>query len=419
MNLQWSEPLEDIISAEIFSQGDEVTTGIVANTNAAWLSEALTDLGIRISRHSAIGDHLDHQIDLLREISGRADLCICTGGLGPTTDDLTTEAVAKAFNRRLKFDPEAAAQIEDWYKKHGRVMPEVNSKQALLPEGSWRLDNLWGTAPGFMLDQGSCCFFFLPGVPTEMKEMYQKWVKPAIEQRFRPQRQKRIVLGTVGIGESNLQEKINELKLSPTIRVGYQAMGPENKIKLFFPEHQTTAEINAIVASVGNKLGDAVYAISDHDGSDISLDAVVGKALTAGNYQLYCVETLSGGQLAQRCSDSANFAGAIISNNPEQLAKQHGMAFNQDLTHMAANLARKLQSENNVDLSLVQLAERVAIANPDSREPVELHLALACHGSLYSEKRIIHGNLKRKRLGATAHSLDFIRRCLLQFENNL
>ena len=134
--------------AEIFSQGDEVVTGEIVDTNAAWLAEALTGMGFEIARHTAVGDRLDELIQLLREIAERADLCVCTGGLGPTCDDLTAEAVSRAFGRPLAMDSVALGQIEDWFRRMGRNMSAVNRKQALLPAGAVRLDNAWGTAPG-------------------------------------------------------------------------------------------------------------------------------------------------------------------------------------------------------------------------------------------------------------------------------
>jgi molybdenum cofactor synthesis domain-containing protein len=130
-------------------------TGEIADTNAAWLSSELIGLGFDVTRHTAVGDRLEALVDLLREISRRADLCLCTGGLGPTCDDLTAEAVSLAFERPLAMDPTALTQIEDWFSRMNRDMPSVNRKQAMLPAGATRLDNLWGTAPGGAADPGT------------------------------------------------------------------------------------------------------------------------------------------------------------------------------------------------------------------------------------------------------------------------
>ncbi|NJD06573.1 MAG: competence/damage-inducible protein A, partial [Methylococcaceae bacterium] len=127
--------------AEILSQGEELLHGDIADTNAAWLSQCLVRLGFDVVRHTAVGDRLDDLMNLLREIAGRSSLCLSTGGLGPTCDDLTAEAFAQAFGRPLKLDTVALAQIEHRYQRLGRAMPASNRRQALLPEGTERLDN--------------------------------------------------------------------------------------------------------------------------------------------------------------------------------------------------------------------------------------------------------------------------------------
>ena len=150
---------------EIFSQGEEIVTGQTVDTNAAWLSQKAVACGFTVTRHTAVGDKLGDLIVLLQDIAQRADCCICTGGLGPTSDDLTAEAVASAFNLPLEFDEFAFEQINRFFAHRNRTMPESNRKQAMLPQGAVRIDNEWGTAPGFSLDFGRCWFVFLPGVP--------------------------------------------------------------------------------------------------------------------------------------------------------------------------------------------------------------------------------------------------------------
>src|SRR5262245_1963247 len=132
--------------AEILSQGDEVVTGQIADTNAAWLSERLTELGFDVARHTTVGDRRSDLVSVLREIAARCDLCRCTGGPGPTDDDLTAGSVAEAFDRPLQLDAVALGQIEEKFRRFGREMAPVNRRQAELPAGTARLDNDWGTA---------------------------------------------------------------------------------------------------------------------------------------------------------------------------------------------------------------------------------------------------------------------------------
>ena len=157
---------------EIFSQGEELVTGQIVDTNAAWLSQQAVTCGFTVTRHTAVGDNLSELVSLLVDIAQRADCCICTGGLGPTSDDLTAMAVAEAFDRPLTFDAEAYEQIARFFANRQRTMPDSNRKQAMLPQGAKRIDNHWGTAPGFSIKYERCWFVFLPGVPMEMKQLF-------------------------------------------------------------------------------------------------------------------------------------------------------------------------------------------------------------------------------------------------------
>ncbi|MGR9015000.1 MAG: competence/damage-inducible protein A, partial [Gammaproteobacteria bacterium] len=183
---------------EIFSQGEEVVTGQIVDTNAAWLSEQVVNMGFTVTRHTAVGDKLDDLVDLLKEISIRADCCICTGGLGPTSDDLTAEAVAQASGMPLEFDAVAFEQIRRFFTLRNRSMPESNRKQAMFPKGAERIDNVWGTAPGFSLQIGRCWFAFVPGVPTEMRHLFLESIRHRLASRFLLRPDKLFTIRTFG-----------------------------------------------------------------------------------------------------------------------------------------------------------------------------------------------------------------------------
>jgi nicotinamide-nucleotide amidase len=270
-------------TAEILSQGEELVTGEIADTNAAWLSSELIGLGFDVTRHTAVGDRLEALIDLLREISRRADLCLCTGGLGPTCDDLTAEAVSLAFERPLAMDPTALTQIEDWFSRMNRDMPSVNRKQAMLPAGATRLDNLWGTAPGFSITAGRCRFFFMPGVPSEMKAMYQTAIRPELRRLYALAPPHRVVLRTLGLGESTLQELLNPIPLPDGTSLGFRAGGAENQVKLTFPPSLPEAAIDDTLDAVKQALGDAIYAITRNGKGPQSLIDVIGQGMAAKN----------------------------------------------------------------------------------------------------------------------------------------
>jgi competence/damage-inducible protein CinA-like protein len=251
---------------EIFSQGEEVVTGQVADTNAAWLSQQLVTMGFTITRHSAVGDNLTDLILLLQEIAQRRpDCCICTGGLGPTCDDLTAEAVATAFGLPLEFDQVAFAQIGDFYQRRNKVMPEVNRKQAMLPQSATRIDNTVGTAPGFCFSYQDCFFVFLPGVPSEMQYLFTETVVAELKKRFSPNPSRLVMIKTRDIGESQLQEKMNQLSLPESVQLGFRAALGEVHTKLLFPPHYPVAEATALVTQVVQKIGTAVFSVEGLD----------------------------------------------------------------------------------------------------------------------------------------------------------
>ena len=155
--------------------------------------------GFTVTRHTAVGDKLEDLIALLQDIAQRADCCICTGGLGPTSDDLTAEAVALAFNMPLAFDEIAFEHISRFFANRNRTMPASNRKQAMLPQGAERIDNEWGTAPGFSLKFGRCWFAFLPGVPMEMKHLFQERILPTLSDRFSLRPGQLVTIKTLGL----------------------------------------------------------------------------------------------------------------------------------------------------------------------------------------------------------------------------
>ncbi|MBP8051692.1 MAG: competence/damage-inducible protein A, partial [Aeromonas sp.] len=170
---------------EIISTGDEIVTGLVVDTNAAWLSALLLDQGWQVRRRATVGDNLTDLKTVLQESASRADVVLVCGGLGPTADDLTAQAAAEAFGQPLTLFPEWLATIEARYASRGRPMAQSNAKQAWLPQGCEILDNPVGTACGFVVSQmngqGRSQLFFTPGVPFEFKQMVREQILPRLK----------------------------------------------------------------------------------------------------------------------------------------------------------------------------------------------------------------------------------------------
>ncbi len=405
------------VLAEIFSQGDEVVTGQIADTNAAWLAQRLRLLGFDIIRHSTVGDRREHLVDLLGEIASRADCCLCSGGLGPTIDDLTAEAVALAFQRRLLLDRDALREIEGYFARRGTPMPATNIKQAMLPQGSRRLDNLRGTAPGFALEHRRCFFAFMPGVPSEMKEMFTRQVEPTLIERFRPRPSRLITLRTVGLGESALQEKLKTLKLPDSVRLGFRASVPENEIKLLFPPSFSADEAAALADQAARLLGGAVFSIDGLGRPGGNLATVIGRLLLGRGATLAAAETASAGQLAWQCRGQPWLVQSLVTGDAARLWSlldgERG-ALPHDPLQAAPLLADRLRERSGAGYAVANLGA-IPRGSADETDPGASHVTLSLAGpSGTTARRItVAGSTERRCSQVAAWSLDELRRALV------
>lgn len=402
-----------MIKAEIFSQGEEVVSGLVADTNAAWLSQQLIEKGYNVTRHTAVGDKMDDLIELMREISVRADICLCTGGLGPTVDDLTASAVSKAFDLPLIFDAEAMQHIQAYFNNRKRVMPESNRKQALLPQGSTRLDNHWGTAPGFALHYQNCWFAFMPGVPLEMRHMYQDTVLPILAQRFKTQPRRLVTLKTIGIGESDIQQRLQDLQLPDTVELSFCAGVEDVQTKLLFPQQCSEAKMQAFCQQAKNLIGDQVYAVNGFSKQYESIAEVVAELLANRSLSLAAIETISHGLLAAKCRDYACIKESRVI--PHARLLQLGTEADdqvislQDTAHAALE---NLHSELSADITILQYFDASDPALGDRNQSLEVMTMLATPDGMIERSFTIGGHRLRKQNQAALLGLDLIRRYL-------
>jgi nicotinamide-nucleotide amidase len=285
------------MTAAVLSIGTELTRGELVNTNAAWLGEELTKLGFDVVEHSTVDDHLDRIVTLTRRFAEAHRVVIVTGGLGPTSDDLTAEAAAKAAGVELLRDESIVQAIRQKFKAFGRVMPESNAKQGDFPEGAEILSNPTGTAPGFAMALGQARFFFVPGVPREMKHIFHESIVPAIAALAEP-RTHQVHLRTFGMTESGVAEALRGLEdAHEGLTLGYRAHFPEIEVKVHV-RADSVAEAerrsDSIADEVRALLGDAVFG-----GRADSFAEVVGKALRDRGKTLAVAESCTGGEVGQ------------------------------------------------------------------------------------------------------------------------
>ncbi|PPD31614.1 MAG: competence/damage-inducible protein A [Methylomonas sp.] len=397
------------VIAEIFSQGEEVVSGQTVDSNAAWLSQNLNELGFVVKRHTAVGDCLEDLVALILEIAVRADCCLCTGGLGPTIDDLTAEAASRASGQDLLFDPTALQGIEAYFAKRQRSMPALNRKQAYFPTQAVRIDNPVGTAPGFAMQIQRCWFVFLPGVPSEMKAMFSA-VREQLLGRFSVQPDCLVSLRSVGIGESAIQQRLESLVLPNTVQLGFRAAVDEVQTKLLFPAAFAVDERMYWTNQVAGLIGDAVFAIDTPEQTQGDLPTVIGREMTKRGLSLSVIETASQGLIAAKCIGQDWLRFVQFSANIAITAERWGCAyFADDLAQSAAELARHLQQHQGLDWQLVQLYHG-SITDPD--QPIVLYNALQTRDGLFQSSMNVAGRLQTKQNQAAMLALDLLRRTL-------
>ncbi|MBS4700543.1 molybdopterin-binding protein [Aeromonas media] len=222
---------------EIISTGDEIVTGLVVDTNAAWLSALLLEQGWQVRRRLTVGDNLADLKAALQESASRAEVVLVCGGLGPTADDLTAQAAAEAFDQPLTLFPDWLATMAERYASRGRTMAQSNSKQAWLPRGCEILDNPVGTACGFLVSHpashGQSRLFFTPGVPFEFKQMVREQILPRLKALAGEETDTELRrFYTFGISESALSDKLDAAPWPAGIELGYRSSMPLIELKL-------------------------------------------------------------------------------------------------------------------------------------------------------------------------------------------
>lgn len=299
------------LRAELLSIGTELLLGQIVDTNSAYLAGRLAGLGIDLLHMSTVGDNLGRATEAVRRAAERSELVVCTGGLGPTEDDLTREAIAAAFGETPAVDPALEAELAAWFATRGSPMPARNRKQAWLIPSARALANPLGTAPGWDVRRGGTRIVAMPGVPREMTRMWEVEVEPSLGGgsvlRSR-------TLKLLGIGESSVEEALDELVRSttPTVATYAKNDGVHVRITDKGTDPAVVAErIAGMDRTIRDRIGQHVWGVDDD-----TLGRVVGTALTARGWRLAVAEALTGGEIARALSEAEGsrewLAGAVV-----------------------------------------------------------------------------------------------------------
>lgn len=340
--------------AALLSIGTELVRGEIVDTNSAHLAARLTEEGHEVLAADTVADDLDRIVTTLRRLGDAHDAIVCTGGLGPTTDDLTTVAAANAIGVGLQRDPASLAVIRARMERFGRVMADSNAKQADFPIGATLFPNPHGTAPGFEVRVGTARAFFLPGVPREMKPMFETHVLPALRAEG-AEISSQIRLRTFGLPESTVNDRLAGVEAAHGIVLGYRAHFPEIEVKVLgrgAPGRALEQRVRAAADAVRRLLGEEVV----FGEGETSLGAALGEELRARALTIATAESCTGGQCASLLTadagSSAYFAGGVVcySNTlkttllgvPEALLAEHGAVSEPVARAMAEGARRRL-----------------------------------------------------------------------------
>ena len=407
---------------EIITTGDELMSGLTVDSNFSRAADVLTSLGFNVAYHTTVGDVMGHIAEAFKIARQRVDAVIVSGGLGPTTDDLTAEVAAEYFGSPLEFNEPAYRMLEGWLRKRGREVNESNKKQVYLPACSRVLENKWGTAPGFSVESDGTVFFFLPGVPGEFHAMLNEYVVPDLEKRCRGLKKRAMrLVKTFGLPESEVAERLEGIEREGVV-LGYRSHRREIHLRVCaFADTESEARTltEEFIEEIKNRIGEYVFTTEGE-----LLEEVVGKVLSEKAMTLATAESCTGGLLASRITDvpgsSAYFLQGVVTYSneakerllgvPATLLESHGAVSAPVVEAMARGVREQSGSDIGISIS--------GIAGPGggtAEKPVgTVYIGLdARNADTTSVKFQFSGNREEIKYVSSETALDMIMKFLI------
>lgn len=409
---------------ELLTVGDELLLGDTVNGNAAWLGRRLADHGVEVTRSVVVGDELDVIVEAVNSALGRADAVITTGGLGPTYDDLTRDALAKAAGVALRRDPSLEQRLRERVARAGRELQPMALRMADVPEGARILGNSAGSAPGLRVELPGGIVYALPGVPFEMRTIMDEVVLPELAAIAGLPAVARRTLRTAGMWESVVATRLAEVEAMDGVRLAYLPDPAEVKIRISVAGDDAAERLAGVEARVRELLGPAVYGADEE-----TLDRVVHRLLAERSATVATAESLTGGligaELTGMPGSSATFAGGVVAyatevkrralGVPAELLAEHGAVHPDVAAAMAAGVRDALGATYGIAATGVAGPEPqdgrpvgtvyVGVAGPEG-PPVVAGPKLPVPGSGAEARGVI-------RRMTVVHALDLLRRLLL------
>jgi nicotinamide-nucleotide amidase len=409
------------VRAEIVGVGTELLLGQITNTNAQWMSDRLAEIGVDVLHHQVVGDNLQRIGESLALAASRVDVVLVTGGLGPTQDDITRDAIAMLLGVSMSRRPEIEALLREKFAGHGLgPMPENNLRQADVPDGARWIEPLLGTAPGLIATLGSAKVYAVPGVPAEMVEMMESTILPELSALVGEGVVRSKILRCTGIGESRVAEIVADLfEASANPSIAYLASAGEVKLRLTAKAESAAladSMIAPLAAEIELRLGDVLFTTDDE-----SLEEAVGRLLRAARMSLACAESITGGGVAARVTSvpgaSDYFLGSVVAYTA--VAKRDILGVSRETlegpgvvsAECALEMATGARGVFGADIGLAL----TGAAGPDPHggaEPGTVWLALDSDELKHTRGYVSAGGRDRVRRWAEQGALDLVRRYL-------
>ena len=337
------------MNAEIVSIGSELLLGQIVDTNASWIAQRLAEAGVNLFYKTTVGDNMDRMVEVLDRALDRSDVVVTGGGIGPTQDDLTREAIAKVTGRKIVTDPGSLLELRERFQKRGFILTKNNERQAQIPDGAIVVRNPNGTAPAFIVETDRGVTISLPGVPFEMKWLVENEVIPYLREKFGlTQMIHYRILKVADLGESAVDDRIGHLiaeSANPTVGVLAHPGQVDVRIAALAKSiDEANGLIDVVDTEVRELLGDHIFGVDDE-----TIESVIGKLVAESKATVATCEDLSGGAVAAAIQEAAGPAfleSAIVNTNDalEKIARAGGEnpPF-EDGAERAAALARAIR----------------------------------------------------------------------------
>jgi nicotinamide-nucleotide amidase len=410
------------VNAEIVAIGSELLLGQIVDTNSAWIAQRLAEIGVNLFYKTIVGDNAGRMREIISRALERSDLVITSGGIGPTEDDLTREIVAEVSGRELVLDPHLLQQIEERFRKRGFIMTKNNEKQAYIPAGAIPVENPNGTAPSFIVEEPRGVIISLPGVPFEMKWLFDNRVIPYLRETF-DLREMIIsrVLKIAEIGESSVDDRIGHLiryAINPTVGVLAHPGQVDVRISV---KTDSVDRAYELIAPVEKEVREAfthhVFAIDNE-----TMEEAVGKVLKAKGVSIAVIEDLTGGMIAQRLQQAAreSLAEAMIAQTEPPLRRvlrycrhpDRVEALLQDDAALTAELAFGIRAHSQADLGLAVRAIPDPTHTTQNLSPGKTYMAVADAQGLHTREYNFAGRGTPDLTRITMYALNLVRRTL-------